>query len=315
MDMFLQITTQYSNAVLVAILPHISEFAQKLELPVPTPVQASQVATFKVDPLKSNPGGTVVLTNGYRFWFYHGYVESFHSPDPYYQLQEVERVSEFVGELRVSKKEAIALVEKSIQQLGYDLTEVFADVPPKVTGPSKLGKKVIPRYLIKWLDPHDVIGTFCSAEAEVNGETGRIESLSLGGGQLWRSPPIPVPALPVSDAWLADVSQKAATFAHKSSLSFPLPVQRNQIDPRTTMFNPTDYNLVLTNGYTIGSGMAGAVFGLRMPGSFFGRNLTVPIRQYHGAWKLSERRAIEIARRTVRAWNPPALNSSKTGRR
>jgi hypothetical protein len=33
-----QITVSYSNAVLVAIMPHISNFAKALDLPIPQPV-------------------------------------------------------------------------------------------------------------------------------------------------------------------------------------------------------------------------------------------------------------------------------------
>ena len=39
----IRITADYSNAVLVAVLPYVSDFAQKLDLPVPHPITTAHV--------------------------------------------------------------------------------------------------------------------------------------------------------------------------------------------------------------------------------------------------------------------------------
>src|SRR5688572_33312826 len=94
----LQVTAQYSNAVLVAILPHISDFAQKLELPIPAPVTTNHVAHFRCSPRTDQIGGTVWLTNGYQFGFLSGRVGIFRTPQSYFTLQDPNRIPEFYGE-------------------------------------------------------------------------------------------------------------------------------------------------------------------------------------------------------------------------
>jgi hypothetical protein len=63
----IQITTQYSNSVLVAILPFISSFAQTLHLEMATPVTPAQVAEFRCSPRRGEVGGMLILTNGFCF--------------------------------------------------------------------------------------------------------------------------------------------------------------------------------------------------------------------------------------------------------
>ncbi|EEF57893.1 hypothetical protein Cflav_PD0843 [Pedosphaera parvula Ellin514] len=71
----IHITAAYSNAVLVAILPHVSDFAKKLDLPIPQPIAANQVIWFKQVPFKGQIDGALVLSNNCWFHFSsHGYV-------------------------------------------------------------------------------------------------------------------------------------------------------------------------------------------------------------------------------------------------
>ena len=37
----IHITSAYSNAVLVAIMPHVNDFAKKMDLPIPLPITVS----------------------------------------------------------------------------------------------------------------------------------------------------------------------------------------------------------------------------------------------------------------------------------
>ena len=46
----IHMTAAYSNAVLVAILPHVSDFAKKLDLPIPQPITATQVLKSRPSP-------------------------------------------------------------------------------------------------------------------------------------------------------------------------------------------------------------------------------------------------------------------------
>src|SRR6202012_2002602 len=77
----LHITVAYSHAVLVAILPYISDFAKKLDLPIPQPITTNQVARFNPSNLKGFIGGGLWLTNHYLFNYNNGCVESFRCLD------------------------------------------------------------------------------------------------------------------------------------------------------------------------------------------------------------------------------------------
>lgn len=76
----IQMTAAYSNAVLIAILPHVTDVAKNLDLPILQPVQAAHVERFVCDPRKGSIGGWVTLTNGYKFWFLDERVDIMESP-------------------------------------------------------------------------------------------------------------------------------------------------------------------------------------------------------------------------------------------
>jgi len=52
---FVKMTAIYSNAVLTAILPDISDFAQRAELRT-NPIDPSEVRVFRCDPRKGEVG-------------------------------------------------------------------------------------------------------------------------------------------------------------------------------------------------------------------------------------------------------------------
>src|SRR6266498_2569642 len=86
----IHLTAQYSNAVLVAVFPHITEFANKLQLDLPVPVITNQVDTAGGLQYqdKGEIAGYFVLTNGFRFWFRHGIVDGFVAPTKYFSAPE-----------------------------------------------------------------------------------------------------------------------------------------------------------------------------------------------------------------------------------
>jgi len=150
----IQITAQYSNAVLVAILPHVSDFADKLNLPILAPVTTSHVLTFKCDPRKEHIGGFMTLTNGYQFTFLDGRVCVYRSPQSYYSLQDPSRIPEFYGPTKVGEREAIMIARNAIRKLGYEDRMFHAENSPLVTPPEKIGTNSVARYRLKWTDPN-----------------------------------------------------------------------------------------------------------------------------------------------------------------
>ena len=50
---WIQVTAQYSNAVLVAMLPYVNDVAQKLDLPIPHPITAEHLSYFDIAPRRN----------------------------------------------------------------------------------------------------------------------------------------------------------------------------------------------------------------------------------------------------------------------
>ena len=189
-----QITAQYSNAVLVAILPYVSEFAHKLNLPIPNPVTASQVVEFRCDPREGQTGGLVTLTNGFRFSFTEGHISSYRSSKSYFSLQDPDLIPNFYGPVKVTEAEALKVARDAIKRLGYEASLFRADRKPLVTRPEKIEGQRIARYRLRWLDPDwqgpKNLGIVPALlDVEVDASTGQIEMLSLAGPALRRPSP------------------------------------------------------------------------------------------------------------------------------
>jgi hypothetical protein len=192
---FVQITAQYSNAVLVAVLPYVSDFCQRLDLPVSVPVKTNQVRQFKCDYRKDHVGGVVVLNNGNRFTFLDGRVCVYRSPWSYYSLQNVDEMPRFYGKVEISEADALRAAHRAIKQLGYSDAIFHADRSPKVSPPEKIGDACIPRYRFQWLKPErdthagnsDILAV--SLDMEINASNGRVEMLCFGGADTIRPGP------------------------------------------------------------------------------------------------------------------------------
>ena len=189
----IQVTAAYSNAVLVAIMPHISNFAEKLDLPIPQPITVAQVSKFGCSPRADHIGGRVFLTNDYSFTFDLGAVVLYRSPHSYYSLQDPNRLSEFYGPVKVKKDEAVKIARNALKRLGYSDAELHLDLTPKITPPKRNEGKEIARYLIEWIDPGQVTPGGIPLErtaVEVDASTGRIEMLGIQSREARRPDPI-----------------------------------------------------------------------------------------------------------------------------
>lgn len=155
MEQLIHITATYSNALLVAILPHISDCAKKLDLPIVQPVTVEQVARFRPSPYKGHMTGGVWLTNGYWFAFTKSFVDSFRSPDDiYYNLEHVlEHLTNYTGQTRMTTNEIISLSRETLLKLGYKPELTHADAVPEMRGPSDLKDGTHLPYCTVWWEP------------------------------------------------------------------------------------------------------------------------------------------------------------------
>ncbi|MDH7502106.1 MAG: hypothetical protein QHJ82_05240 [Verrucomicrobiota bacterium] len=152
----IHVTLQYSDAVLTALLPIFSDFAKKLELPVPVPITVGHVQHFNtrgpvIPGYPIDVRGYLVLTNGWRFWYALGHVDSFESPENFYTLQDLDRVPEYVGTLKMSKREAVKLARDTLKKMDYaEKLPQTSKQPKKVAGPLKWRGETLPYYEVEW---------------------------------------------------------------------------------------------------------------------------------------------------------------------
>lgn len=186
----IHVTAEYSNAVLVAILPYVSDFAHKLDLPVQTPVLASQVSHCTVYRLLSdrrNVEGTVMLTNELRFYFAGGIVVDYTTPRDYGEIQDASQIKDFYGKLNLDRESAIRMAKEIPIKLGYNLKDFGCDKPPRVSGPFENDGKLVPFYLIEWANRAEPDGPIFSVS--IDGEKKTFESIHIIGSKLFKAPP------------------------------------------------------------------------------------------------------------------------------
>jgi len=328
---FINVTAQYSNAVLVAILPQITEFSQKLDLPIPVPVTLNQVGRFNCDPHKGQVGGWLRLTNGFEFWYADGYVKGFAAPHRWYGPHEADEDLEmFYGSVEMSGPEAVRLARDSLRKLRYSETALYADGIPKITKPPVIRKQVIPCYRIQWIEPENG-GTALDMEVDAMHKT--LKSMTMNTRNLSRDPPvIAVEAQSLAPGqapgFMKDVPPEVETFFHqlptnqltpeqqrkllaailpqvseyvrKLDLPIHLPVATNQVVSLDAQFFPQSTYLILTNGYQFIYSF-GYVQQFRASHSFFGGSkLDGRIEDYWGHWMMPEKEAVQLARDTIK---------------
>ena len=252
----LQITAAYSNAMLVAIMPHFSDFAKKLDLPTPQPVTQAQIWRFNCFPRSDHIGGRVILTNGCEFIFDHGRVENFVSPRSYFYLQNPDLVPKFYSPVRVSESQALQISHNAIRKLGYTEAMLSADKPPDVTRPERDGTNYIARYRIRWFDPtrgSNPNHRPTSVEFEIDAMTGQIVMVNVRNPNTYRPDPVlnakptvigegprsmPVgpgrkitPVAPeYAKAFLNAILPQLTDFAKKATLAIKVPISLRDVD-------------------------------------------------------------------------------------
>lgn len=247
-----QVTAQYSNAVLVAIMPHISDFAAKLDLPIPQPITAAQVRQFKCSGRSDIVGGLVILTNGYEFGFRHGIVSQFRSPKCYYALQNPDLIPSYYGDVKIGESEAVGIARNAVKKLGYDEALLGLDAKPSVEPPPRVGDHYVPRYQILWKDKRGRDPSVPSVRFEVDASNKQLQMLSLHSRGVFKSelrvdvkPPvlssgakttfrggrriIPVSGA-YSNAFLAAILPQLNDYVKKSGVETKLPITTNQVD-------------------------------------------------------------------------------------
>jgi len=196
----IHITAAFSNAVLVAILPHVSNFAEKLDLPIPQPITTSQIAHCNVSPWKDDVGGSVWLTNHYQFVFGSGYLRAFQSPTNWFNNQydnwnDSEYFKRYLGKDNITTNEAVEFARRSFYKLGYQPKDFDISGPPtSFEGPvntKKLGH--FPFCRMEWDSPEskiqNLLGLDYSIQFDIDMQRKQIVGMDLSGRRFFRPNP------------------------------------------------------------------------------------------------------------------------------
>jgi len=326
---FLQVTAEYSNAVLVAIMPYISDFARNLDLPIPQPITPAHVRFFGCSYRSDHIGGRVVLTNDYEFSFDRGRVVLFRSPNCYFHLQDVNRIPEFYGKVKVTQKEAVQVACEAIKKLGYTEAVLHADRPPRVTPPPRSGANVVTRYRIEWLDPEqdpqDRGILRRTVEFEVDAVTKQIHMMGLMSKATVRPDPVIGVRAPVmakgpqsqpvggrrihpvsatySNSFLLAILPQVSEYLKKAGFETRIPISTNDVDmgrfecglvdndPNAFFYLKTGERIVYSHGQVICFEAADAV---RLP-----ENKEHPPNTAYGPVNMTADEAVSLARKAV----------------
>jgi hypothetical protein len=308
-----RVAAAYSNAVLVAVMPYISDVAQKLDLPVPHPVTVEQVTHCSVLPNR-RVEATIQIKGGWAFAFKWGYIETIQGPHDFFTIQDFDRTPEFFGEVKMSKREAIQFARNTITKLGIPLEAVFAEQEPRVTEPPKVGTNTVPHYRIEWLDPRGA-GATTSVDMDINGNTKRMERLVLRNTSLERATPkltVVPPREPNQPTWPLVNAEYAQSlipialgavdeYAEKLSLPVPRPLTTNHVARFSIADNGgwPHCEIELTNGWRF-IYRNSMVNGYYAPDNLFNSDKRpILIKEFTGKWNITEAEAIGLVRRTL----------------
>src|SRR6266498_132389 len=178
-------TGEYTNAVLVALLPIIGDYCNKLELPCPYPLQTNHVQRVGVGHNETGEvQGGIVLTNGYSFAFNHGYVYTFYTSTSYLNnCDTADEIPRFTGKVRIAKDKAVTIAREKLVKLEITVLNRLLKGKPTISGPLVKKEYTLPYYVIRWSDWQH------SVQVEFNAEKGRIEGVDMGGREFFKPPP------------------------------------------------------------------------------------------------------------------------------
>lgn len=308
----IKITAAYSNAVLTVLLPRVAQFAHDIQATAPEPLTMEAVSCFDPDTVPGDVGGCLVLKNGDIFWFNHGRVANFRTPNSIINIQHSDDISLFLGQVNITRDQAIQCARNTLQHVGYNEESLYADLEPEVELPPRIGTNIVPRYRIKWVAPNSGL---ISAELEVNASNKRTEALFLLNLNTWRPPP----SLPIQPeienvgrgppeagpqaaaAWLSNNLPKLDICARRLGLPMNTPTTPNDVAGfiSSAPGNMTGPRIRLKNGFLFFVGKDG-VRGFEAPDAFFTSDHEIKVRDFLGKWHLTEQEAASLVLAAVR---------------
>jgi hypothetical protein len=342
----IHLTTVYSTALLSAILPHISDFAEKFDLPIERPITVEQVQKFIPNP-KGQMEGSLFLTNNAWFHFSKlGFVDSFSSPTNWFAIQELADIPFYYGKSTLSTNEIIEFALETVSKSGYPIATL--NNPPKMEGPFDLENgEHVPYCSVEWYRGNEK-GTWTEPEVSVTIDTQNKRLAGMGFNEYSDSA---LPKKPVkidikadtrayflqrtrgtttnsptrktenyvkmtpaySDALLSLILPRISTFARKLGVEWESPLKPDDVKSFWPCLAPGQNGgvLELKNGYRFTFDPAGYVSSFTAP-EWFGNQWSgeEPLR-YLGKPTMTTNEIYSLARETLlRLGFPPEITGS-----
>jgi len=323
-----------TNAVLLAVLMQASDLAKKLEIPLETPLEVTNVQVFRIAvypaPEDSTALGCYLNYLGHEFWHSHGRIGGFCTPASYLR-DPGGRASRLFGEVHFSEAECLAKAKDAIAKLGYTNVSLL-DSSPKITPPIVWRGRTIPRYFFEWIRPLEKgeVQALPSVTVEVNASRLAIEKLDLGDRAFWREdwpatfgqtnvPPPETPAQPkrtelelegvtkpYAMACIRAVLPEINAFCSKLGMSLPSPIRETDIEMGESLVAMREGRPMVHLGLKTGHQIVyykGHVWGVQTRDTSFGKPWRLggfrESEEYVCAIKLSKRDVAEIARKLL----------------
>lgn len=321
---FIHVTAEYSNAVLVALLPYVSDYAQRLDLPVPHPITAADVVGSNIMPWLDKDGGIggagIGVKGGYGFTFSFGLISLYGGPRSFEGgVQGRDDIPKFYGEVKMSKSEAVQMARDTLKKLGIALELVYAEQEPTVGGPSTIDGHTIPYLGVHW---NGIWPASSSVDIEIDADRKHVErvyiaNLNLHGASPkaalvppFDSPP-PRRMNPEYARRLVPLVLRAVDdYGQRLSLPLPRPLSSNQVE-RLVLWDeggrPRAW-LKLTNGWWFLHRNSHTINGFYAPGNLAelpAVHSRVLIKDVLGHWNLNQTQAVQLVARTLAKLNYP----------
>ena len=184
---------QINMPALLAMLPTVSDFAKRMDLPLSLPITPAQVNRFNY----TLQNTALWLTNNYWFVLENGKVRGFRSPDDWFTMAQEywDHLERYVGKDNMTTNEAIELVRVSFRKLGYDPKDFGVDALPTQLQGSHDNQKLghIPYCRIEWSSPQaanqEEFNRSYHIQFDIDMQTKQIVGMSLNGKKFFRPDP------------------------------------------------------------------------------------------------------------------------------
>jgi len=307
-----------TNLILVAILSHCTDFANKLDLPLNLPLAKNDVKAFQILNTFPSLHATIVLTNSHSFDFISGHVMAYRSPLAIEAGLGHPDTNHWGRKPTMNKEEGLAFARQSVKKLGYSLEDLYMDLDPKVEGPFGY-----PNYTFTWYEPN--AGDSPSVEIEVNCADKQIVQFhayelipihdpepDIPGlkelaqedrrRQLQRIPGLENNELAKDDERVLAALSKIKSFVQTLELSIPPPDSPEHVSRAQISFGMVlpRLSIQLTNGYRFSYDMDKKTVLSFDDGKPFFNGRPVRLRNYVGKWKMSDKQAIALVQTATR---------------